>query len=264
MNDSKNLILAVVLSALVLLGWTWAANKYFPTANPPSTKVESGKQQPLPQPQAQPRRRPTPKALQTRLGGARLEPARQHPHAVAAGSINLKGAQIDDLLLLNQRADDRQEFAAGAAAVAARRAGRLYRRSSAGRRRARRRPALDTVWTADSQPLTPGHPVTLTTQTPDGTRYQIKIAVDDGYLFTVQQSVTNASGKPLAVRPIGLVSRASQVGRPVDLDRTMSARSACSTARPITTSTGRTSTRASSRDVRQRHAAGSASPTNIG
>ena len=32
MNDSKNLILAVVLSALVLIGWTWAANRYFPTA----------------------------------------------------------------------------------------------------------------------------------------------------------------------------------------------------------------------------------------
>ena len=47
MNDSKNLILAVVLSALVLLGWTWAANKYFPS-NPPTTKVEAGKQQPLP------------------------------------------------------------------------------------------------------------------------------------------------------------------------------------------------------------------------
>src|SRR6478752_7171590 len=53
-NDSKNLILAVVLSALVLLGWTWAANKYFPTASPQTTKVESGKQQPPPQPQAQP------------------------------------------------------------------------------------------------------------------------------------------------------------------------------------------------------------------
>ena len=53
MKDNKNLILAVVLSALVLLGWTWAANKYFPTANPPSTKVVNGKQQPLPQPQAQ-------------------------------------------------------------------------------------------------------------------------------------------------------------------------------------------------------------------
>jgi len=38
-NDSKNLVLAVVLSILVLVGWTWAANKYFPASNPPSTKV---------------------------------------------------------------------------------------------------------------------------------------------------------------------------------------------------------------------------------
>ena len=45
MNDSKNLILAVALSALVLIGWTWASNRYFPTANPPSTKIEAGKQQ---------------------------------------------------------------------------------------------------------------------------------------------------------------------------------------------------------------------------
>ena len=54
MNESKNLILAVVLSALVLFGWSWAANKYFPTANPPPTKIQNGQQQPLPQPQAQP------------------------------------------------------------------------------------------------------------------------------------------------------------------------------------------------------------------
>jgi hypothetical protein len=64
-NDNKNLILAVVLSALVLLGWTWAANRYFPTANPPSTRVQNGKQVALPQPQAQPVPS-TPKALQDR------------------------------------------------------------------------------------------------------------------------------------------------------------------------------------------------------
>src|SRR3982751_3924258 len=63
-NDSKNLILAVVLSALVLLGWTWVANKYSPP-NPPTTKIENGKQQPLPQPQAQPSGPSTPKALQS-------------------------------------------------------------------------------------------------------------------------------------------------------------------------------------------------------
>jgi YidC/Oxa1 family membrane protein insertase len=66
------------------------------------------------------------------------------------------------------------------------------------------------LWSADSQTLMPGHPVTLSTQTADGTRYQIRIAVDDGYLFTVQQSVANASAKPLIIRLIGLVSRSSQ------------------------------------------------------
>jgi YidC/Oxa1 family membrane protein insertase len=71
-------------------------------------------------------------------------------------------------------------------------------------------PTLDTMWTADSQELSPGHAVTLATQMPDGTKYQIKIAVDEGYLFTIEQSVLNGSGKPLSIRPIGLVSRGGQ------------------------------------------------------
>ena len=102
MNDSKNLILAVVLSALVLLGWTWAANKYFPTANPPSTKIAAGKQQPLPQPNAQPG--PTgPKRLQS-VSAALASSPRVSIHTPSLmGSINLKGAQIDDLLLLTQK-----------------------------------------------------------------------------------------------------------------------------------------------------------------
>src|SRR5690348_15862897 len=64
LNDTKNLILAVALSALVLLGWTWAANRYFPAANPPSSKVEAGKQQPIQQPATQPGGVATPKKLQ--------------------------------------------------------------------------------------------------------------------------------------------------------------------------------------------------------
>ena len=46
MNDSKNMILAVAISALILLGWTWASNRYFPTTSPQSTKVVDGKVQP--------------------------------------------------------------------------------------------------------------------------------------------------------------------------------------------------------------------------
>jgi YidC/Oxa1 family membrane protein insertase len=208
-NDSKNLILAVVLSALVLLGWTWAANKYFPAANPPSTKVVNGKQQPLPQPSAQPSAPSTPKALQTVSAALASAPRVSIRTPSLLGSINLKGAQIDDLLLLRQR----QTIAKNSPPV------RLFSPLGApGAYIAQfgwtalngQAPALDAQWTADSQLLSPGRPVTLTTQTADGTNYRIKIAVDDGYLFTVQQSVTNASEQPLSVRPIGLVSRAEK------------------------------------------------------
>lgn len=207
MNDSKNLILAVVLSILVLLGWTWAANKYFPTANPQSTKVEGGKQQPLPQ--AQPTAPSTPKVVQSVTAALRATPRVTINTPSLSGSINLKGAQLDDLLLVNEK----QTIARNSPPV------RLlsplgtpgaYIAEFGWSAQGAPAPTLDTMWTADSQQLVPGRPVTLSTQMPDGTRYQIKIAVDEDFLFTVQQSVLNASGKPITVRPIGLVSRAAK------------------------------------------------------
>jgi len=208
-NDSKNLILAVVLSALVLLGWTWAANKFFPTANPPSTKIEAGKQQPVQQPSAQPSAPSTPKATMSVAAalGSSQRVAIRTPSL--SGSINLKGAQIDDLVLLNQR----QTIAKDSPPVrlfSPLGAPGAYLASFGWTAQGGAAPGLDTVWTADSQELVPGRPVTLTAQGADGARYQIKIAVDDGYLFTVAQSVSNGSGQPIVVRPIGLVSRADK------------------------------------------------------
>ena len=208
MNDSKNLILAVVLSALVLLGWTYVADKYFPS-NPPTTKVVAGKQQALPQPQAQPSAPATPKALQSVSAALASGPRIKIETPSLAGSINLKGAQIDDLLLLNQK----QTIAKDSPPVrllSPLGAPGAYIASFGWTAQGANAPDLNTIWSADSNELTPGHPVTLTTQTPDGIRYAIKIAVDDGYLFTVQQSATNGSGKPVTLRPIGLVSRAGK------------------------------------------------------
>ena len=48
------MILAIVLSALVILGWGFIAETWFPAANPPSTKVEKGRPVAVPQPQADP------------------------------------------------------------------------------------------------------------------------------------------------------------------------------------------------------------------
>nr|NUR37629.1 membrane protein insertase YidC [Sphingomonas sp.] len=213
MNDSKNLFLAAALSLLVLVGWSWAANKFFPAANPPSTKVVNGKQQPEPQPNAQPTGPTTPAKLQSISAALASTPRVSIRTPSLLGSINLKGAQIDDLLLLNQT----QTIARNSPPVrllSPLGAPGAYIAQFGWTAEGAAAPDLNTVWTADATALTPGHPVTLSAQTADGTRYAVRIAVDDGYLFTVQQSVTNASGRPLSVRPIGLVSRATQSADP--------------------------------------------------
>ncbi len=51
MNENKNLILAIALSALVLLGWGFLSERFLPSNPPP--KVENGKVQPNAQPHAQ-------------------------------------------------------------------------------------------------------------------------------------------------------------------------------------------------------------------
>jgi YidC/Oxa1 family membrane protein insertase len=205
-KDNKNLILAVALSALILIGWTWASSKFFPTANPPSTKVENGKQVPLPQAQPVPA---TPKATQSRSAVLGSTPRVRIETPSLQGSLNLKGAQIDDLVLLRQRQTIAKDsppvrllspLGAPGAYVAS--FGWVGQGTTA--------PDLNTVWSADGSILSPGHPVTLTTQSADGVRYEMKIAVDDGYLFTVDQRAINGSDKPVVVRPIGLVSRGSK------------------------------------------------------
>jgi YidC/Oxa1 family membrane protein insertase len=82
-NDSKNLILAVVLSALVLLGWTWLANKYFPTANPPTAATVAGKQQSTPQ--QQPQQQAPAQAAPAATKALRPVSAGRDPHTVADG-----------------------------------------------------------------------------------------------------------------------------------------------------------------------------------
>ena len=215
MNDNKNLILAVVLSALILLGWMWAANKFFPTANPPSVKVENSKQQqPVPsQSQAQPTQQAAPQVLRNRTAVLGSTPRVRIETPSLQGSLNLKGAQLDDLVLVKQK-ETIAKNSPPVRLLSPLGAPGAYVASFGWTGQGTAAPTLDTVWQSDGQLLAPGRPVTLSTQSADGVRYEMKIAVDDGYLFSVDQRVINASGKPVIVRPIGLVSRSGKSSDP--------------------------------------------------
>lgn len=204
-NDNKNMILAIVLSAMVLLGWGLFTEYYFPAANPPATKVEKGRQVPVPQPRADPTA-DSPRAMRDRAIVLAETPRIAIATPRLAGSINLKGARIDDLVLTTER----EGLAGNSPPI------RLF--SPAGARGAYFAeagwqgpagtvPTADTLWQASATQLSPGRPVTLSWNNGRGQIFQIVLAVDEAYLFTVDQRVINRGGAPVAVRPYALVSR---------------------------------------------------------
>ncbi|MFW2831169.1 membrane protein insertase YidC [Sphingomonas sp. ID0503] len=206
MDNQRNLILAVILSALVLLGWTFIGDRYFPTAQPPSTKIEKGKPVAIPDPSASPGAS-TPAALRDRTIVLRESPRIPIRTPLLAGSVNLKGARIDDLTLTKYRetiaknAPPIRLLSPGGSADAY-----FAQIGWSGDNVAL--PGPDTLWTPNGTELAPGKPLTLNWTNPSGLRFTIKLSVDDRYMFTIEQGVANAGAAPVAVRPYALINRA--------------------------------------------------------
>ena len=210
MGNNRNMMLALVLSALVILGWSFMSAKLFPPALPQTQRVEDGKVKPIANPVSDSGVVPaTPAALRNLSQVLRESPRVAIRTPSLEGSINLKGARLDDLVMVRQS----DSIKAGSKPV------RLL--SPAGTRgsyfsqfgwvgQGVAVPDGNTLWTPSASTLTPGQPVTLSWTNPTGQRFEQIISVDDGYLFTVIQRVANLSAAPVALRSYGLVSRADK------------------------------------------------------
>ncbi len=207
MTENKNLIVAIALSVLVLLGWSLISERYFPTAKQPSIKVEDGRLVPQQQPASLPSgAAETPRTIRDRAQVLRETPRIAIETPSLRGSINLKGARIDDLVLTRHT----DTIAADSPPV------RLY--SPEGTEHAYfahfgwqgqnvRVPGGDTVWQSSGQRLTPTTPVTLSWDNGAGQRFEIRLSVDENYLFTAEQHVINTGSAPVAVSAFQLVNR---------------------------------------------------------
>jgi YidC/Oxa1 family membrane protein insertase len=197
------MILAIVLSALVLFGWSALSDRFFPTANPPSTKIVNGKPVPLPKPEALPEAAPP---IRNRAVVLAESPRVRIDTPRLQGSINLKGARIDDLTLTTYRQTIKKDsppirLLSPAGTEDAYFAG--FGWSGEGLIL----PGPDTVWQASAPVLAPGKPVTLSWANNEGQRFEIKLAIDRNFMFTVEQNVANAGSGAVAVRPYALISR---------------------------------------------------------
>lgn len=205
MNDNRNMLLAIVLSAFVLLGWGLLSEKFFPTPAPQTQQVDSKVN---PAPQATPTAE-APQIIRDRAIVLAETPRLRIATPSLQGSINLRGARFDDLDLVKQR----QSIGPSSPPV------RLL--SPAGAKdsyfaqfgwtgQGVATPDANSVWTASAPVLAPGKPVTLSWTNPTGQRFEQIVSVDDGYLFTVKQRVVNGGTSAVAIRTYGLSSRAEK------------------------------------------------------
>ena len=207
-KDTRNIILAFLLSALVLLGWQIAANRFFPAAAVPPVVAEST----APLAPSLPATLPggvVPGVAAAPLGGDRATILAAAPRVTIAtprvsGSINLRGARFDDLVLPPYRLTIvktsppvRILSPSGTADAYFGQFGWV----GAGA------PPADAMWNASSTVLTTATPVTLSWTNPAGVMFQQIIAIDKDFMFTVRQRVSNPGPAPVNVQSWGLVSR---------------------------------------------------------
>lgn len=75
-------------------------------------------------------------------------------------------------------------------------------------------PSDATVWKADGDRLAPGKPLTLTWENGTGLKFSRKLEIDDKYMITVSDTVTNTGTASRALAPFGLTTR---IGEPETL-----------------------------------------------
>ena len=204
-DDTRNFILFAVLAAIILLGGNFLSARYFPRANPPATKIVAGKTKVIDTPTGP---ATTGVAAVRALAVVRAESPRVPIRtADLQGSINLRGARIDDLTLTKYK-ETVDKNSPPIRLLSPRGTKNAYFGGFGWSGDGVSVPGADTLFTANGTELAPGKPVTLAWANGKGQVFALTFAVDDKYMFTVRQTVSNAAPAPIALRPYALVSRA--------------------------------------------------------
>jgi YidC/Oxa1 family membrane protein insertase len=235
MNDQKNLILAIILSVVIMVGYEVFFAKKPPLPDAPA-KQEQTMQAPAqgpapaapaagtapqapatgvgsaPQPPATASSAPAaPERQATQVYPARAEVLKRNPRVTIDsprlhGSINLKGGQIDDVELKDYRTTLDPE-SPPVLLLSPQGVEDAYFAELGWVGSGVEVPGPDTVWTADRDTLSLNQPVTLTWSNSQGLTFSMVYSIDENFMFTVNQKVRNAGGQTVTLYPYAFVSR---------------------------------------------------------
>ena len=213
MDNSRNLILAIVLCAVLLFGWDFIVSRMYP--------------QPASLEQAERIDAPTQRAAKHAREGGRVDPAEMAqevrelntelaaPGRVPidapeiAGSLNPIGARVDDILLKTHRQSVEKDSGpvrifspAGTPAQHFAQFGWVGEGIAT--------PGPDTRWQVSGGPLTQDSPVVLTWDNGEGQTFGLTFSIDEFYMLTVEQTVANTGSGSVALQPYAFVNRTSR------------------------------------------------------
>ncbi|MBE1282883.1 MAG: membrane protein insertase YidC [Rhodobacteraceae bacterium] len=216
-DQNKNLILATVLSFIVILVWFVVFPPPEPEVAPETAAIE--------QTDAQSGTASAPSVADASSGEAVIaqEDAAEAPRveidtARIAGSISLKGGRIDDLSLKDYRVSLEEDAdivkmlspVGNPSAYYA-----LYGWAPGTGLGLDDVPGANTEWSlAEGSTLTVDTPVTLSWDNGNGLVFTRTISVDEDFMFTVTQGVTNSGDATASLAPYGVLARH---GEPQDL-----------------------------------------------
>tara|TARA_A100001037_G_scaffold306144_1_gene349511 strand:+ start:5907 stop:7682 length:1776 start_codon:yes stop_codon:yes gene_type:complete len=225
MSDQKNLILAVVLSVVILMMWDFMYRR--PPVDdlvpPPQTATDQAvqdSQSTAPQAPAgsvsgtapttpgQNATAPiTPEAALAQDDSPRLRIEAERIH----GSLRLRGARFDDLILDDYRSSLEEDSENIVLLSAAGSPFSYYAEFgwAVGAGTSMPVPDSATLWQANGDVLVPGAPITLEWDNGQGLLFQRTISVDENYLLSVTQRVSNTRTSPVTLHPYGLISRSN-------------------------------------------------------
>ena len=222
-DQNKNLILATALSFIVILTWfvLFPPPEPLPVENAPEASQNETGQPAAALPQAAVGEAIT-TAIDPAARSAVLADAPRIPIATErlSGSISLLGGRIDDLSLNDYRVtqDDDAAIVTMLSPVGTPDAYyALYGWAPGAGLTADQVPGPNTEWTLTAgETLTVATPVTLSWTNGSGLLFSRTISVDSDFMFTVSQSVENASDTEASLAPYGILARH---GLPSDLKK---------------------------------------------
>ncbi|MCB1464063.1 MAG: membrane protein insertase YidC [Nitratireductor sp.] len=125
------------------------------------------------------------------------------------GSINLKGARLDDLRMKKYHVTvDPNSDLVTLLSPSQLKDGYFAELGYVGSGSSGDVPGPETVWTApEGAKLTPSTPVTLSWTNSAGVTFKRTISIDDSYMFTLDDEVANGTGQEITLSPYGRVTR---------------------------------------------------------